>query len=571
MLTEFQKQKDEALDALKAELSQLRASQQQQSNGASNDESAQQLAKLQEDLDRARQDADDLRTSNSVQASIASATTENSSKSVAEQVAEHVEAVRAELEARHKQRVKEADETLETRTKNMRVQLTKKLTEGKAQIRQDLVTEHEEVVRKLRTEHERELEKLSTRHKDELDELHRTEDSRFAELRKAWEKDHPVAQNGEGHSNAKVEEDGARGPWQPSETEARAFIQSNELARSILRKNVTAQVNKAKDELNAQLKEEHEKALVELQTKANTEQERAVMMESKKTAVQMNVANNKARISQFKIGIVEKAAQETPQKAVEEVWLTAKDAKPPPAASTTATQPQQGQLKTPQAPGATTVGPMTGNASGATTNQQKPPAPTFGQPTPFFGGGSAAPQQKDQSSQQPSMPTFGRPSLAMPPTQASSPSTQSSSGPQESKVAAAPPVVQGDVQNSPSNHGPSAPQQRAPQPPTANQANAGTGPGALRCLQQSGLPVARGGIARGNTNIRGRGSGIGRGGPPGVNAPQSQQQGRNSPTRGGMNPGAKQFVPGNKRPRDDEHQGGDAGNGKRVRGGGGTA
>jgi len=39
-----------------------------------------------------------------------------------------------------------------------------------------------------------------------------------------------------------------------------------------------------------------------------------------------------------------------------------------------------------------------------------------------------------------------------------------------------------------------------------------------------------------------------------------------------MNPGAKQFVPGNKRPRDEGQEGqhGDgAGNGKRIRGGGG--
>ena len=75
---------------------------------------------------------------------------------------------------------------------------------------------------------------------------------------------------------------------------------------------------------------------------------------------------------------------------------------------------------------------------------------------------------------------------------------------------------------------------------------------------------------RGNPISRGRGSAIGRGGPQALDTSRSQGQqvGRGSPTSAGLNAGARQFIPGNKRPRDDGQDGGDGSNGKRIRGGG---
>ena len=66
---------------------------------------------------------------------------------------------------------------------------------------------------------------------------------------------------------------------------------------------------------------------------------------------------------------------------------------------------------------------------------------------------------------------------------------------------------------------------------------------------------------------------MGRGGPQAldINRSQGQQVGRGSPTSAGLNAGAKQFIPGNKRPRDDGQDGRDGGNGKKIRGGGGSA
>ena len=67
--------------------------------------------------------------------------------------AEYVEVVRAELEARHNERVKQVDEILEKRTNAMKAYLTKRLTEGKNQIRQRLAAEHG-------TEHQQETDLL---------------------------------------------------------------------------------------------------------------------------------------------------------------------------------------------------------------------------------------------------------------------------------------------------------------------------------------------------------------------------------------------------------------------------
>jgi len=566
----LQKQNQERIDVLQAELSALHAAQQQTNNNP-NHEAEQQMTKLREDLAQAQQKVDDLDASASVNASLANAPIEDGSKSIAEQVTQHVEAVRAELEARHKERVKEADETVEKRTNQMKTMLSKKLTEGKAQIRQSLVTEHEETFQRIKAEHKQEVENLAIRHKDELAELQRDEDSRITKLREAWEKDMPARQNSDLASDIKSKGEAPRTEWQPSETEARDFLNSNKVLQGIIRRSMNNQATKAKDEVTAQLKEEHEKHMTESQNKANTAKEHAVMMEGKKTALQVNMANNKARISQFKIGIVEKAAQDTPQKPVVEVWSVAKDAKPPPA---TAPQPQQGPSKTQTNP---TVGQaiQSSHSAGAATTLQKPSS-TISQSTPISQSTAAVQQQQTQSSQpsqQPSVATFGRPSPAALPVQhlVQNPasSDQGSSARQHPTQTQSP--SSNAVNNSqppPSNQSPSAPQQTPTQTTANHHPNAGTGPGVLRGLQQSGLPIARGGSIRGNANARGRGSGIGRGGPQVSTIPQGQQQGKNSPTRGGMNPGAKQFVPGNKRPREDEQQGGDAGNGKRIRGGG---
>ena len=578
----------ESIDTSTNELTQLRTQQGQA--GPANNQVEAQINSLRADLAQAQQDAEELRTNASINAAVSTAPTGTGSKSVAEQVAEHVEAVRVELESRHNERVRQNDETLEKRTVMMRNQLTKKLTDGKAQLRQSLTAEHEQALHAIKTEHEQEMSRLQARHKDEIEELRRSADSNFAKLSDEREKEHQSTRTINGDPSVKDEIQTPRGSWQPSEDEARALIQSNEIVRSIVKKNIGIHVNKAKEELSSQLNQDHEKTMTErvteVQNKANTTKEHAVLMEGKKSAVQINVANNKARLLQFRIDIIQKAAQDTPQKSVEEVWLVAKDAKPPPATPQQAQQPQQDTNKARQTPPKSTFGqptPIVQNPAqqGPTNAQgQSSGASVFGRPpsATAAASGQQSPTQQGPTNVQGQLsgvPTFGRPTPAVGGPQATAPSGRQSPADRPLQVQAQSSNNQGRPQPTtaispqPGSNPPQGPAQGA----TTNHPNAGTGPGALRGLQQSGLPVARGGSMRGNPISRGRGSVIGRGGPQTLDTgrSQGQQMGRGSPTSAGLNAGARQFIPGNKRPRDDGQDGGNGGNGKRIRGGGGPS
>ena len=579
----------ETLDASTNELTQLRTQQQQAVPANSQVEA--QINSLRTDLAQAQQDAENLRRNASINATFSTAPSGTGSKPVSEQVAEHVEAVRAELESRHNERVKQNDETLEKRTLMMRNQLSKKLTDGKAQLRQSLTAEHEHALQAIKTDHEQEMSRLRARHKDEIEELRRSADSNFAKLSDERDKEHQTTHTINDDPSVKDEVQTHRGSWQPSEDEARALIQSNEIVRSIVKKNIGIHVNKAKEELSTQLNQDHEKAMTErvteVQNKANTAKDHAVLMEGKKSAVQINVANNKARVLQFRVDIIQKAAQQTPLKPVEEVWLVAKDAKPPPVTPQQPQQPQQDGNKARQAPPTSTFGqptPIVQNAAqqGPTNSQgQSSGASVFGRPTPAAAAaasGQQSPVQQGSTNAQgqlSGLSTFGRPTPAVGGPQATAPSGRQSPAERLSQAQPQSSNNQGRPQSTtvispqPGSNPPQGPAQGA----TNNHPNAGTGPGALRGLQQSGLPVARGGSMRGNPISRGRGSAVGRGGPQTLDTgrSQGQQMGRGSPTSAGLNAGARQFIPGNKRPRDDGQEGGNDGNGKRIRGGGGPA
>ena len=543
---------------------------------------------LRADHAQAQQDAEDLRTSASISAAVSTGPIESgSSKAVAGQVAEHVEAVRIELESRHNERVRQNDETLEKRTNMMKAQLSKKLTDGKAQLRQSLMVEHEQALQAIRTDHEKEMSRLRARHKDEIEELRQSEDSKFAKLKEEWDKEHQAKNISNGGLHVKDEGQTRRGPWQPSEDEARALIQTNEIVRNIVRKNIGIHVNKAKEEVSTQLNQDHERTLTErvteIQNKANTAKEHAVLMEGKKSAVQINVANNKARMLQYRVDIVQKAAQDTPFKPVAEVWLIAKDAKPPPVTQQQVQLTHQAQQDTNEAQKA----PLESNFGQPTSvvqnlAQQGPTnvlgqssgVSTFGRPTPAASGRQSPAQQGSTTAQgqSPGISTFGWPTPAIGGIQ--TPSERNYPGERPSQTQPQPSTDERRPQSATvlSQPGSNAPQRLA-QGASNHHSTAGTGPNLPKTPHQSGLPVARGGPVRGNQISRGRGSAVGRGGPQALDTgrSQGQQVGRGSPISAGLNTGARQFIPGNKRPRDDGQEGSDGGNGKRIRGGGGPA
>lgn len=133
-----------------------------------------------------------------------------------------------------------------------------------------------------------------------------------------------------------------------SDSQVRDFLASSTVARSILasnlRKKVDAETVKVKEELEKtieqkleierqKIKDEYERTtaqkLAESEKKADDGKVQAVLMESKKSALKLNMLDNRMKTATAKLQIVEKAAKDTPQAPVGEVWIVAKDAKPP--------------------------------------------------------------------------------------------------------------------------------------------------------------------------------------------------------------------------------------------------
>jgi nucleoprotein TPR len=118
-----------------------------------------------------------------------------------------------------------------------------------------------------------------------------------------------------------------------SDAQIKDWLSTNATAKAILTSNL-----KKKLEIETQkLKDEYERLAAEKLTDAAKKVEdartQAVLMEGKKSALKINMAENKLKAANAKIEIVEKAATETPQKPVGEVWEIAKNARPPPSIS----------------------------------------------------------------------------------------------------------------------------------------------------------------------------------------------------------------------------------------------
>ena len=487
------------------------------------------------------------------------------------------------------------------RTELMKSSLNKRLAEVKTEIRDSLGEGHAQAIELLRVQHEEELASLRTRHQEELEELRRNDMSRFEQFKQEWRAEHPTLVNGDHSSMENGQQESLNKPWRPTDAEVKALINENEVAKAIVRNNITKKLNQEREALTAKVREEEQKArndqLVEAEKKANLAREQAVSMEGKKYGVKLSMAENRARAAQAKIEYVQKAATDTPQKPIIEVWDVAKDVRPAPVTTPTL-QPQS-----------TALLPQTANPfaqvtlaapTGATPSQS-----TFGKPTPTSQAQPAVGQPHAANAHVQARPTgpvnaapiqstFGKPtpiqaSPSVPATPAGNvqppnPSTTTSSAQGQSPQ---PPISQSastefshqsaaqngapqpaTMQQTPAQTSTQTPIQTPTQTPTplatqaplqqpsrlpdkplqpqTNQRNPGTGPAALRGLH-SGLPVpssGRGGLAQsqhaqnqGNFNQqRGGGGNFGRGrGGTGRGGP-GQIQSNNQP--GGQSQGS---------------------------------
>lgn len=517
-----------------------------------------------------------------------------------------------------------------------------KALEEKIQRLEAALAEKEAALAAKEGEHETKL-------KERADRLKETFNNKLAEVRAAHRQE--VERLTASQQQAPQQEPGTPGPKPeqppstPSKTEAglpeltdaqaRDLVAKNETIRTIIRNNIRNMVVKEREKEKQgaqqpaqQPAEPNPEATAAMEKKFNEEREAlkkaheegmedkiksAVELSDKKSLARISMLDTRFRTAHAKIEVVQKAATDTPQKAVVEVWEVAKAARPAPAAQAQGPKPPGASPAVPASPAqrpSTPAGaqpsPAAPSPAPVTPQQQPPPGQQQQQQTPQplqqqpqsqpqQQQGAAAPAASAPAPSTPSTPSEGQIQENATPQQAQQPQPQA--GQAAATPQANPPNPFGQIQNK-------QPAQLPNKPPAAgNQAG---GPGVLRALQ-SGLPVARGGRGGGRggghqqneqqaqqpqqqqqQQAQGqRGSGIprtrggrgggaaGRGGHQNVqtgNAPQNQGQPSPGGGRGALNAQARQFIPqGNKRARDDGAETGNEGGngGKRMRGGGG--
>ena len=573
---------------------------------------AEELERLQQDLMNAQQKIDDLQTNAAVAASINSSTADDSSKTVAEQISEQVGAIKQDLDLRHAERVQQAEDQYKQRADRMKNMLTKRLTDGKEQIRQSLEAEHTEALETLKKEHQEEIQSLNARHAEELDRVKKEEEVRLEQEKHIGLTGGTATSASEGgalnttnqhqHLEAPVSE------WNLSEGQLRELARINPVMQGILRNNISTQTKKVKEEQERLAEEKLKEAI----SKSEKEKEQAVAMEAQRQKVKLSMAEGKARMLAAKTDIVQKAATDTPQRSVSEVWEVAKVAKPAPISTLQpAAQPVQAASTAPAVtPFNSTSGPPSGTDGLAETGV--PSQPNSTQP---LGNPSPTSTVVRTSHQLPESPASGPTAQAQPQEQSAT-QTAAPSGPVQAASSSA-----DNLQQQPSANQKQETSLLPPKPPQGQpMLNSGTGPGALQGIMaqsQSMLPRAPSGAGRGGRGGRGanassnfqihtsglpsaqqeqgqsprgqqsgrsrtggRGRGSGRGAANtspntqfNTQLPGPGQGQQNRGNRGNLNAAARQFIPGsNKRPREGSvemnEEVSEGSSGKRPRGGG---
>lgn len=495
------------------------------------------LEKLKQDLETAQREVATLSASAksaSAEAPTANAQPAVGEKSVADQVADEVAKIRTEMEQQHELSKKQMEETysrkMETLKSNLRRQLGDERTKVRTELQQELAATHSTEIQRLMDEHSAAIQKLQEAHKAELERLGQT--------------GAVAIQKVETISPVKTEASSAGidvSTLQLSDGQARELIKTNMVIRALLQQNLKAQIEKQteklrtaateKDEEIKKLTEALEKTPADAETKGemvsrdDLEKQLAAAQKQKDEAVRsaIDTAEKKTKlqlnsrdIAQAKLAVVRKAALDTPDKAVKEVWEIADKARPVPVAAKPADHTSTPTPAKPTEP--------------ATSLAQAPPlsdAPRmFGQPSRpsssagpnpnaanFNPGGSTT--DATTAPPKPAAPATGLPAAprAAPQSGIPQPGSSTAAG---SKLPRAP----GPPSRRTSMSGPSGIQFQG----AANQTNRGG-------LQSSGLPRG-GGFGRG-----GRGAGGGRGNF--ANAGQKRQHdgggegGDSKRTRGG--------------------------------------
>ncbi|KAH1548034.1 hypothetical protein KXX57_002100 [Aspergillus fumigatus] len=212
-----------------------------------------------------------------------------------------------------------------------------------------------------------------------------------------------------------------------TDVQARALVAKNETIQTIVRNNIRAKVAKETEKLKQECAELEKKFNEEKETLKKAYEEStdekvksAVELSDKKTLVRISMLDTRLRTAQAKLDVIAKAAAETPQKPVVEVWEVAKTTKAPPVQA----QGAKPTATAPSAPTAPTAAPAP--AQVATV----PPPSSVAAPTAKAESQdqqAAAPAPAQQTTAAP--PTSSVPDEAQPQADAQAQQPQQEAGP----------------------------------------------------------------------------------------------------------------------------------------------
>ncbi|KAL6853205.1 hypothetical protein J3F83DRAFT_513795 [Trichoderma novae-zelandiae] len=459
------------------------------------------------------------------------------------------EAKAAEFEQKANEVEAKIQQTIKERSDRMKDTLNNKLKESRAKLEEEFRRKDEDL--KLRLEQEKLI--WQAEHPPKA----------------ASAKEPPTAEQPPPRTPAKAEEPSipatpaSGGPpdlSQLDDSAIRQFLSTNATVKNI----IAANIRKKMDAESAKIKSEYE-------SKITAAREQAQLMESKKSTLRINMAENKLRNATAKLGVVETAANQTPQKPVVEVWEVAKSAQAPPPPPAAAKPPAPASatgtpVKPPVMSG--TILPISSAGPQATAPAAQPVA---NGPRPA----AASAQAASQPPAQPKAADATAPAVSgIPPPQVTNPfagpATGSNPGgpnPFAKQETASAPAAQ-QTQAQPQQGLPGAPQasqlphpphlpQLPPQPQQQGQVPVRSGipmpRGGGRGRGGAYVPPSQRGGAGGNEGGQGHAGHAGRGGRGGARG-----------GRGGMNASATEFQPGAKRPRGDSEAAGAGA--KRARG-----
>lgn len=299
--------------ALETQLSDLRAHLQNVTSERERASEEAAEARLQQAAQTPRNSADNGVEDGQIDETLNSSITSNERKDLEDRIAT-AEAKAREQEEKATNIEQQMENTLKMRSEKMKTALNKKLAESK---------EKHEADYKLKLEQEKQIWLAESM-------AGNTNPVVSTALPKASEEKVPATPSTPGPKTSPTVSDGST----LSDAQVRELLSTNPTVKAILAGNLKKKVEAE----THRLKEEQEKIIAEKLAEANQAAEhakaQAAFMAERKSALKLNMAENRIRVATAKLEVVETAARETPQKPVVEVWEVAKAAKPPPAVST---------------------------------------------------------------------------------------------------------------------------------------------------------------------------------------------------------------------------------------------